>query len=583
VAKTCDTPKTKIACMNQNSLSVLAGLSPIVLGATGHRDIAEGDYSVLKKAISDELKKIAYQCVHSPLVLLSGLAEGADRLVAMSALECGWHISAILPLPQDEYEKDFSSQASVEEFRNLLSHCVWIKSLGDKYGRPECYRQMGFELAKQSQLLISVWDGHLENGPGGTAEVIRCFRQGLPNTRPQLPDAGPVIHVLARRSEHVNIALKKGVGFVELLAPCPAGLANVGEELRWSVVLNAIDSFNAEVLKAKKNNINFGKEGWLIKPVWFSDASSYSKEHLARNLFLTADELSIKAQIQREFLFCGLMSLGALSVLILQIYANLFFLSILLIAALGLSAVGTVWYMLAEQKNIEGQYLDTRALAEACRVQYFWKILNLPDNASEFFLRSQRDELEWIRQAVKTTELGLEVNTSVAMLTRLQFVRDAWIENQLNYFSGKNGQVGKAEFNRQADANWRKRGSFFFALGIGLAFATAIFHRLNSDLSNLNHGWYMQCLLFGFYVSFATSGLIKVYREIKAFAEHAKFYDRMQFALQLTLHRLDAAIKDANITLAIELIKELGQEALTENGNWLLMHRERPILVRGIF
>jgi len=82
---------------------------------------------------------------------------------------------------------------------------------------------------------------------------------------------------------------------------------------------------------------------------------------------------------------------------------------------------------------------------------------------------------------------------------------------------------------------------------------------------------------------FATSGLIKVYREIKAFAEHAKFYDRMQLALQLTLHRLDAAIKDANITLAIELIKELGQEALTENGNWLLMHRERPILVRGIF
>ena len=51
--------------MNQNSLSVLAGLSPIVLGATGHRDIAEGDYSVLKKAISDELKKILnINCYH---------------------------------------------------------------------------------------------------------------------------------------------------------------------------------------------------------------------------------------------------------------------------------------------------------------------------------------------------------------------------------------------------------------------------------------------------------------------------------------------------------------------------------------
>ena len=81
---------------------------------------------------------------------------------------------------------------------------------------------------------------------------------------------------------------------------------------------------------------------------------------------------------------------------------------------------------------------------------------------------------------------------------------------------------------------------------------------------------------------FAASGLIKVYREIKAFAEHAKLYERMHLALQLTLPRLDAAIKDGNIALALELIRELGLEALAENGNWLLMHRERPVLVRGI-
>jgi hypothetical protein len=92
----------------------------------------------------------------------------------------------------------------------------------------------------------------------------------------------------------------------------------------------------------------------------------------------------------------------------------------------------------------------------------------------------------------------------------------------------------------------------------------------------------MHCLMFGFCVSFAASGLIKVYREIQAFAEHAKLYERMHLALQLTLSRLDAAIQDGNIALAIELIRELGLEALAENGNWLLMHRERPVLVRGI-
>ena len=569
--------------MSQKSLSVLAGFTPIVLGATGHRDIAESDHVILKKTICNELQKIAKQCVHSPLILVSGLAEGADRLLALCALECGWHIAAILPLPQSEYEKDFSSQASVDEFRKLLSECVWVKSLDEKYGRPECYRQMGFELAKQSQILISIWDGNHENGPGGTAEVIRSFRQGLPMTRPLLPDAGPVIHVLARRSVHANSSPNNGIGSVALLASCPAGLVNVGEEARWGAVLNAIDAFNAEIVKAKQTDIQFGTNGWLSKPDWSSQDHANSKENLARSLFLTSDALSIKAQAEREILFLGLMVLGSLSIFILQVYANLFFFPILLIATLLLSAAGTVWYMLAQQKNIEGRYLDTRALAEACRVQYFWKILNIPDSASEFYLRAQRDELEWIRQAVQTTELGMEAHaTEDTMLTRLRFVRDAWIQDQLDYFGGKNGKAGKAEFNRNADASWQKWGSYSFSMGIGLTFATAIFHSFYADLLNPIHDWWLHCLIFGFCVSFAASGLIKVYREIKAFAEHAKLYERMHLALQLTLPRLDAAIKDGNITLAIELIRELGLEALAENGNWLLMHRERPVLVRGI-
>jgi len=569
--------------MIPKSLSALAGFTPIVLGATGHRDIAESDHGILKKAICDELQKIAKQCVHSPLILVSGLAEGADRLLALCALECGWHIAAILPLSQSEYEKDFASQDSIDEFRKLLSECVWVKSLDEKHGRPECYRQMGFELAKQSQILISVWDGHHENGPGGTAEVIRNFRQGLPMARPLLPDAGPVIHVLARRSVHLNSSPKNEIGSVALLASCPAGLANVGEKVRWSAVLSAIDAFNAEIVKAKQTDIHFGTHGWFSKPDWSSQEHANSKENLARSLFLTSDGLSIKAQAEREFLFLGLMVLGSLSIFTLQVYVNLFFFPILLNATLLLSAAGTAWFMLAQQKNIESRYLDTRALAEASRVQYFWKILNMPDSASEFYLRAQRDELEWIRQAVQATELGIEAHiTEDTMLTRLRFVRDAWIQDQLDYFGGTNGKAGKAELNRNADASWQKWGSLSFSSGISLTFATAIFHSFYADLSNPIHDWWMHCLIFGFCVSFAASGLIKVYREIKAFAEHAKLYERMHLALQLTLPRLDAAIKDENIALAIELIRELGLEALAENGNWLLMHRERPVLVRGI-
>jgi hypothetical protein len=207
----------------------------------------------------------------------------------------------------------------------------------------------------------------------------------------------------------------------------------------------------------------------------------------------------------------------------------------------------------------------------------------MPDSAAEFYLRAQRDELEWIRQAVQTTELGADVIcTAENMLTRIRFVRDAWIQDQLDYFGGKSGNDGKAELNRKADARCQKWGSICFSIGIALTLITALFHGFFADLSKPDHDWLMHCLIFGFCVSFSASGLIKVYREIKAFDEHAKLYERMHLALQLTLPRLDAAIQDGNISLALTLIRQLGVEALSENGNWLLMHRERPVLVRGI-
>jgi hypothetical protein len=46
--------------------------------------------------------------------------------------------------------------------------------------------------------------------------------------------------------------------------------------------------------------------------------------------------------------------------------------------------------------------------------------------------------------------------------------------------------------------------------------------------------------------------------------------------------RINEAIEAGNEQLGVQVIRELGIEALSESGNWLLMHRERPALVRGI-
>ena len=115
-----------------------------------------------------------------------------------------------------------------------------------------------------------------------------------------------------------------------------------------------------------------------------------------------------------------------------------------------------------------------------------------------------------------------------------------------------------------------------------LTLMTAIFHMFFADTSIPIHDWTLRSMIVGYCILFASSGLVKVYQETRAFAEHAKLYQRMDLALQLTRTRLDAALACGDLELAVEMVRSLGIEALAENGNWLLMHRERPVLVQGI-
>ena len=84
---------------------------PVVVGVTGHRVLREEDRSALRQAVRTELKKLQTLCPHSPLVLLTSLAEGADLLCADTAAELNIPLIAVLPREQAEYRTDFSEPA----------------------------------------------------------------------------------------------------------------------------------------------------------------------------------------------------------------------------------------------------------------------------------------------------------------------------------------------------------------------------------------------------------------------------------------------------------------------------------------
>src|SRR5438128_7465217 len=98
-----------------------AGPLPLVVGITGHRDLRDQDHDALASSVRALFADLRRRYEATPLVLLSPLAEGADRLAARVALEEGVRLVVPLPLPPPLYEADFGAPGSLDEFRSLLA------------------------------------------------------------------------------------------------------------------------------------------------------------------------------------------------------------------------------------------------------------------------------------------------------------------------------------------------------------------------------------------------------------------------------------------------------------------------------
>jgi hypothetical protein len=175
----------------------------IVIGVTGHRNLLHEDLPNLENVVREHLSEFDKAAPTRPKLLLTGLAEGADRLVARCAMDLHWQVGAVLALPADQFEQDFSDRASLREFRALLGRCAWAQVADPAcISRPDCYAKVGSFICANAQWLIALWDGD-ETAvikEGGTAWVVNEFRQLHASCSPSATGAGKVIHIPTRRS-----------------------------------------------------------------------------------------------------------------------------------------------------------------------------------------------------------------------------------------------------------------------------------------------------------------------------------------------------------------------------------------------
>lgn len=159
----------------------------LVVGVTGHRPhrLDAIELARLLSHARDVLRDLAQAAAGqgtADVILVSALAEGADRHLARLALARGYGLHAVLPFAREEYATDFDTSESVTEFERLLDDAQRVVELpGDRRRSGEAYEAAGHAILDVADLLVAVWDGAPGRGRGGTAEVVaEAWRRRMP-------------------------------------------------------------------------------------------------------------------------------------------------------------------------------------------------------------------------------------------------------------------------------------------------------------------------------------------------------------------------------------------------------------------
>jgi len=157
------------------------------VGITGHRDLVKSKQAQYKQEIKEYLQSIQGH-TNKPLMIISPLADGADRLMVEAALELKLPYSVLLPMCKQIYVKDFDEQSNAE-FEKMIANAYTVDEVELYYGNTETsiskygtdrnfqYWLLGKTLAEECDELITLWDQDKKIIMGGTSHVVHMRKE----------------------------------------------------------------------------------------------------------------------------------------------------------------------------------------------------------------------------------------------------------------------------------------------------------------------------------------------------------------------------------------------------------------------
>lgn len=561
---------------------------PLVIAVTGHRDLVATEIPAIRSRVRDCLCRLRHDYPSRSIVVMTGLAEGSDRLVADEALELGMPISVVLPMPRPLYLQDFETEESRLEFTRLCDAAVEVfelpllcgsteQALAEQGpGRSRQYAQLGVFICAHCHILMALWDGKDSDQLGGTSQVVRFHHHDvMPGYTPLV--AAHRLNLAEDESDLVyHIACSRdrpGGAPAEGLEPLDASWFTTNEAkprsrempARHRRVFDHANEFSREAqahsaaIDEERYSLLVGEQATLLP----------SGLRAINELFCASDWLAIRYQKKVVWTLKAGHACAFLTGVAYITYTDLAATTAILLAIVTLMVFGMVVNAVAVRGSWHRKYLDYRTLAEGLRVQFYWAAAGVTSGsvtkfAHDNFLQMQDTELGWIRNVMRVAGTECDVSPNLDPYG-LDFALKEWLGDEN---SGQLGYYGRRT-QRRIGAHTSTQRIGRLGIWTTVVTLTALLF-VGADLDDV----IQDAVVYAMGAVLLMVGIRQSYAKATAESELIKQFEFMYRIFHNARRRIDEAGSDADRR---RLLKVLGDAALEEHAQWILVHRERAI------
>jgi hypothetical protein len=522
-------------------------LIPLIVGLIGHRKLLPEELDGLVAEFDDFLAGLIGSFKHTPILLLTSLAEGADRIALRSRFRDSLTIYAVLPFEIEDYRSDFQGEHSLKDFEDSLNRVDQFIEVfsGDSKSlqRDLDYRKCANWISDRSNILVAIWNGKFNDEPGGTSDTINYRMEKNKQVGSLESINNRIFHILG----------SNGVEGIDKNCACSFHKSRQDES---STDLNLIESFNKSILKEIKN----------ADPIDFSSNIFDSMASAAKRKYLYASRL---------ILILGFVALNLLNVTQISNSRNLFF------ATLSTLSLTFYFWRRTLRLDLKAKYERLRIIAETLRIQSWWSQIGIKIRLIDH-PQAKIDSDNGIRRIVENLNVAIELKDLIRFKPKKEKAdfaevhRNAklWLTEQLEYLGGNSSRPGAIRVNTNSVHKFELTSKIFIGITLALFILSQVFQLEEGDFSS-NTFFTLYTMIIPISLSISAGSI--AYVQLMGFKEISSRFESSFQVIQQGLAQVEDIKASTDIEKVFSVVEEVGVESYCESIYWYKINKSKEL------